>query len=232
LREQAGARVITSRSFRTWWDPTDQGERELEAVDGDLEVEVPPDPRRPAGKRLTHEDLSQLIIERELGDLIRGLRRAPGSVPERDAFGDGETVDPRWLSFIVSKPALADPTMPTWVRWLQPLLSGVFTVDNLDYVRRDAHMTGVATDVDVERLRRYAFIGLAAQELRVAPRYRVLSRPMLRLAGWFDPLVAESYEMLYQSDSPYLFDSGKFATEFGFAGTPYAEGIRATAASY
>jgi len=76
------------------------------------------------------------------------------------------------------------------------------------------------------------FIGLAAKELRVAPRYRVLSRPMLRLAGWFDPLVAESYEMLYQSDSPYLFDSGKFATEFGFAGTPYAAGIRATAASF
>ena len=55
---------------------------------------------------------------------------------------------------------------------------------------------------------------------------------MLRIAGWFDPLVAESYEMLYQSDSPYLFDSGKFAREFGFAGTAYADGIRATAASF
>ena len=33
---------------------------------------APPDARRPPGKRLTHEDLSQLIIERELGDLIRG----------------------------------------------------------------------------------------------------------------------------------------------------------------
>jgi hypothetical protein len=38
--------------------------------------------------------------------------------------------------------------------------------------------------------------------------------------------------MLYQSDSPYLFDSSKFAREFGFAGTPYADGIRATATSY
>jgi HD superfamily phosphohydrolase len=120
---------------------------------------APPDPRRPAGKRLTHEDLSQLIIERELGTIIGGLRRAPGSVAERDAFADGEAIDPRWVSFIVSKPALADPSMPTWVRWLQPLLSGVFTVDNLDYVRRDAWMTGVAVDVDVERLRRYVFIG-------------------------------------------------------------------------
>jgi nucleoside-diphosphate-sugar epimerase len=76
------------------------------------------------------------------------------------------------------------------------------------------------------------FVTLAAKAFGVAPRYRVLSRPMLRLAGWFDPLVAESYEMLYQSDAPYLFDSSKFAREFGFAGTPYADGIRTTAASF
>jgi nucleoside-diphosphate-sugar epimerase len=77
-----------------------------------------------------------------------------------------------------------------------------------------------------------AFVALAAKEFGVAPKYRVLSRPMLRLAGWFDPLVAESYEMLYQSESPYLFDSGKFGREFGFAGTPYADGIRASADSF
>jgi glyoxylase-like metal-dependent hydrolase (beta-lactamase superfamily II) len=47
LREKAGARVVTSRTFRTWWDPTDVGERELEAADGSTDIEVPPDPRRP-----------------------------------------------------------------------------------------------------------------------------------------------------------------------------------------
>ena len=76
------------------------------------------------------------------------------------------------------------------------------------------------------------FIAMAAKEFGVVPKYRVLSRPMVRVAGWFNPLVREMYEMLYQSDSPYRFDSTKFAREFGFAGTPYAEGIRIVAESY
>ncbi len=121
--------------------------------------DAPADPRRPDAKRLTHEDLSQRIIEEELGPLIRGLRRAPGAVAERDAFADGESIDPAWVAFLIAKPALRDPAMPQWVRWLAPLLSGVFTVDNLDYVRRDSYVTGVAAGpVDVERLRRYTFI--------------------------------------------------------------------------
>lgn len=142
---------------------------------------APADPRRVAGKRLTHEDLSQQIIEDELGPLIGGLRRAPGADPQRDAFADGERIDPAWVSYLIAKPALADPSMSQWVRWLQPLLSGVFTVDNLDYVRRDAYLTGVAVGpVDVERLRRYAFIsdrgltlyepGLAALEMFLTAR--------------------------------------------------------------
>jgi nucleoside-diphosphate-sugar epimerase len=77
-----------------------------------------------------------------------------------------------------------------------------------------------------------AFVEMAAAAFGVSPKYRVLSRPMLRVAGLFDPVVRESYEMLYQSEAPYLFDSTKFATEFAFAGTPYPEGIRAAADSY
>jgi HD superfamily phosphohydrolase len=120
---------------------------------------APADPRRPGAKSLSHEDLSQLIIEQELGPLIAGLRRAPGSVAERDRFGDGEAIEPRWVSFLISKPPLVDASMPAWVRLLQPLLSGVFTVDNLDYVRRDAYLTGVSMGpVDAERLRRYCFV--------------------------------------------------------------------------
>jgi nucleoside-diphosphate-sugar epimerase len=75
-------------------------------------------------------------------------------------------------------------------------------------------------------------IGSIAEAMGVAPRYRILSRPMIRVYGWFNSVVGEIYEMLYQYDSPYFFDSSKFAQAFGFAGTPYLEGLRATAEWY
>lgn len=76
------------------------------------------------------------------------------------------------------------------------------------------------------------FIHQAAEVMGVAPKYRVLSPLMIRVFGWFNPVVGELQEMLYQNDAPYLFDSSKYAQAFGFQGTPYAQGIRATAESY
>jgi nucleoside-diphosphate-sugar epimerase len=76
------------------------------------------------------------------------------------------------------------------------------------------------------------FIAMAAAALAVVPKYRVLSKPTLKVAGWFNPPIRESYEMLYQNARPYVFDSTKYAKAFGFAGTPYPEGIRITAQSY
>jgi uncharacterized protein len=170
---------------------------------------APPDARRSEPKALTHEDLGQLIVERELGSIIVALRRAPGPTPARDAFDEGERIDPAWISFLISKPALADASMPRWVRLLQPLLSGVFTVDNLDYVRRDAYLTGVSTGpVDAERLRRYCFIsergltlyepGLGALEMFLTARlfmyqqvyfHRTVRAIDLDLADVFGPSV-------------------------------------------
>jgi len=76
------------------------------------------------------------------------------------------------------------------------------------------------------------FIEAAAQAMGVTPRYRILGSIMLGIAGLFNPTIREVREMLYQNNAPYLFDSSKYARAFGFAGTPYADGICATAASY
>jgi nucleoside-diphosphate-sugar epimerase len=67
-----------------------------------------------------------------------------------------------------------------------------------------------------------------AQAMGVRPRYFVLRKPVLKIAGLFDTTVRELYEMLYQYDSEYLFDSTKFQKAFGFEATGYSAGIHAT----
>jgi nucleoside-diphosphate-sugar epimerase len=72
------------------------------------------------------------------------------------------------------------------------------------------------------------FIELAAKEIGIEPKYLVLNKWMLKLAGLFDKTVAESYEMLYQSEFEYYFDSTKFNTFFKYQPVGYPEGIRET----
>jgi HD superfamily phosphohydrolase len=103
---------------------------------------------------LTHELVGQRIIREELGDAIRNLRRSPSG-----AFAAGERVDPEWICYLMGK-AYTQPREehPRWLAHLKPLLSGVFTADNMDYVLRDAYMCGVAVGpIDVERIIHYAF---------------------------------------------------------------------------
>jgi nucleoside-diphosphate-sugar epimerase len=73
------------------------------------------------------------------------------------------------------------------------------------------------------------FIQMVAKAFGVKPRFRVLSRPVIWIAGLFDSNIRESYEMLYQSDSEYLFDSTRFSKAFTFEPTSYVEGIKRTA---
>jgi nucleoside-diphosphate-sugar epimerase len=75
------------------------------------------------------------------------------------------------------------------------------------------------------------FIDMAAKAFGVKPRYWVLRRPVVKVAGWFDGMIGEIYEMLYQNDREYIFDSTKFAKAFGIEPTGYEEGIRLTAAA-
>jgi nucleoside-diphosphate-sugar epimerase len=72
------------------------------------------------------------------------------------------------------------------------------------------------------------FIKIVAGKLNVEPSYKILRKWMLKLAGITDKTIRESYEMLYQSQSDYLFDSSKFEKRFDFKPTPYEKGIEET----
>jgi len=103
---------------------------------------------------LTHELLGQRIIREELADTLRGLRRSPSGV-----FNADERIDPEWICYLMGK-SYTHPleSHPKWLPFLKPLLSGVFTADNMDYVLRDSYMCGVAVGpIDIERIIYYSF---------------------------------------------------------------------------
>ena len=103
---------------------------------------------------LTHETLGAEIVERELGDLLRGIRRTPNRELEA-----GETLQPNQIAFLITRPRTgSEPDSPRWLVLLRSLFCGIYTVDNLDFVRRDAFMSGYsATPFDLDRLLRYSF---------------------------------------------------------------------------
>ena len=72
------------------------------------------------------------------------------------------------------------------------------------------------------------FIQIAAHELGVSSKYSVLKKWMVKMGGLFNKTIAELYEMLYQNEMNYHFDSSKFNTYFNFQPTTYEQGIRET----
>ncbi|MEX2175400.1 MAG: HD domain-containing protein [Pirellulaceae bacterium] len=103
---------------------------------------------------LTHETLGATIIRDRLGDLLRGVRRNPNSALEA-----GESLDPAQIAWLIQRPRGGDgEDRPRWLVLLRSLLSGIYTIDNMDFVLRDALMTGYSPRAfDLDRLLHYSF---------------------------------------------------------------------------
>ncbi|HEY8659284.1 MAG TPA: NAD-dependent epimerase/dehydratase family protein [Hanamia sp.] len=71
-------------------------------------------------------------------------------------------------------------------------------------------------------------IDLFAKEINADNRVTVLSKWLLKMMGWFVPVLKEMPEMIYQYDRDYFFDSSKFEKRFNFKPTSYQEGIKKT----
>jgi len=128
-----------------------------------------------SGYGLTHELLGRDIIVNKFGSLISGIRRSPAQ-----AFEKGESISADDIGYLIKKPPeRADERRPRWLRFIQQLFSGIYTVDNLDYVQRDAYMTGFSIDiVDSNRLLFYSFFsdeGLTLHQAGVSAFTRFLN---------------------------------------------------------
>jgi hypothetical protein len=123
---------------------------------------------------VNHEILGQQIITKKLSGLISRIRRGPAG-----AFAPGEILDPKQVAFLIKLPTQPSVKQPEWLQLLRHLFSGIYTVDNLDYVQRDAYTTGFSMDmVDIDRLRYYTFFtkdGLALHQAGISTFSRFLN---------------------------------------------------------
>ncbi len=104
----------------------------------------------------SHEQMSQILIRGPLRPVIERIDRGLSG-----PFAPGERLSADWIAYLVGKGKGPNPVpedLPV-LETLKPLYSGIFTVDNLDYVLRDSYMCGVsAGPVDLERLLYYTHI--------------------------------------------------------------------------
>lgn len=70
------------------------------------------------------------------------------------------------------------------------------------------------------------WINVIATAMNTAPKYMAAGKPVVRIMGLFIPVMRELFEMLYQYNRDYVFDSNKFEKRFNFQPTPYSEGIK------
>lgn len=105
---------------------------------------------------VTHEDVGAAVIEDVLGDLLRGVRRNPSG-----RLSPLEVLEPEQVAWLIRRPGRSpadDDGRPDWLRKLRALFSGIYTVDNMDFVLRDAYMSGYNQRAfDISRLMHYSF---------------------------------------------------------------------------
>ena len=102
--------------------------------------------------KTNHEEIGQHIIREKMSPVLKGIRRSPhGSLKK------GESIDPEHVAFLIKRPLRKENRKhPKWLLLLQQLFRGIFTFDNIDYVLRDAYMTGVSIGpMDWRRLLHY-----------------------------------------------------------------------------
>ncbi len=81
---------------------------------------------------------------------------------------------------------------------------------------------------DPQKITGEEWIDLFATEMNASNKYQVLPGWGLKAIGLFVPILNEMYEMRYQYDRDYYFDSSKFNKEFNYTPTTNAMAVKQT----
>jgi nucleoside-diphosphate-sugar epimerase len=128
---------------------------------------------------------------------------------------------------LAGKPAsvLGDPDTPHTVTYIEDFARGLATLG----VQEEA-LGAVWHVPNAEAVTMRRFVEMVFASVGSAPALRTTPRWGLALAGIFSPTIRAVREQLYQSEHPWVVDSGKFERAFGWHATPLPEAIRETTA--
>jgi nucleoside-diphosphate-sugar epimerase len=195
-------------------------------VSGSMTEETPFNPCSRKGE-IRARIASTLLDEIRSGALTAMIARAPDFYGPATPAGANAFVLDAWAKRQKAS-WLVNDAVPHSLIYTPDAARAVLTLAKTDSAWNQTWHLPTAPDPPTGR----EFIMLAAHAMSRTPEYRILRRPVIRAVGWFNPSVRELYEMLYQYEFPYVFDSAKYARTFGSSATPYADGIAATAAWY
>ncbi len=175
---------------------------------------------------LTHESLGAIIIESELGSTLAQIRKSPVGYME-----DGLRLNPTDIAWLIQRPTAATiDARPRWLHLLRSLFCGIYTIDNMDFVLRDAFMTGLNPRAfDMQRILHYSsftesgltihdrgmhalvhFLSMKAELFRSVYFHRTVRAIDLELAELF----RDSRQHLFPGDPREHLDAYLGLTEF------------------
>lgn len=141
-----------------------------------------------------HEEIGVRIISQEFADRIQGIGRSPSG-----PFAPGERLSWEQVAVLIDPGYEAqdlDPARLALARRFRPLISGVFDLDRMDFLARDAYHGGTPEygTMDVERLRTTFYFNqdeAIAIPLNSMPALRnmLLSRLQMYETVYFHPRV-------------------------------------------
>ena len=184
-------------------------------------------PYNPCSRKGEIRAKTVMLLENEIG------KKNINAIVARSADLYGPYATKNSVPYILAIDKLLYGKKAQWMIDVKKLHSFTFTIDGAKGLtllsNRDEcfnqiwHLPTYNPAVDGE-----AFIELIAKELGVAPDYTVLKKWMVKMIGYLNKTVFESYEMLYQSEYDYYFDSTKFNDFFNFQPRSYSAGIYET----
>jgi nucleoside-diphosphate-sugar epimerase len=191
-------------------------------VDGPLTEDLPYRATGPRG-RTRARIADDLMIAHQQGRVQATIGRGSdffGPHAHRSTVGDQV-----FARALAGKPArvLGDPDTPHTVTYIEDFARALVTLGD-----REEAMGVVWHVPNAEAVTTRRFVEMVFASVGQAPRLRTAPGWGLTLAGLFSPTIRAVREQLYQSERPWVVDSGRFERTFGWAATPLSESIDAT----